>query len=249
MAKLLLNQWDHILLLRIRNRDEFEKYTSYNYNYIDSVIEVNVRFYIKKGKSILSHFNYVHCGVEILNMSKIIMNKVFSCADDCAIKIYYQDTDSIHLNYEDVDRIEHIYKDKYGSELVGEELGNYHIDFSMDKANTEIYAVESLFLGKQRSYIDMLESTDKDGKTINSEHVRMKGIPTSCIEYYAEQHSITVSDMYAKLSNNKTIKFVLTNDGNKFVCRNNKDHTISNVPDFTRKCQYIRDESDKFRIT
>ena len=34
------------------------------------------------------------------------MNKVFSCADDCDIKIYYQDTDSIHLNYDDVDKIE-----------------------------------------------------------------------------------------------------------------------------------------------
>ena len=53
-------------------------------------------------KSMLSHFNYVHCGVEIVYMSKRIMNKVFSCTDDFNIKIYYQDTDSIHLNYDDV---------------------------------------------------------------------------------------------------------------------------------------------------
>ena len=37
-------------------------------------------------------------------MSNIIMNEVFSCADDCDIKICYQDTDSIHLNYGDVDK-------------------------------------------------------------------------------------------------------------------------------------------------
>ena len=54
--------------------------------------------------------------------------------------------------------------------------------------------------------------------------------------------------MYTKLFNNKTIKFDLTNDGNTFVCRNNKDHTIANVSEFTRKCQYIRDESDKFDV-
>ena len=54
------------------------KCISYNYNYVDSVIEVNGQFYIQKLKSILYHFNYVHCGVEMLNMSKIIMNKVFS---------------------------------------------------------------------------------------------------------------------------------------------------------------------------
>ena len=30
------------------------------------------------------------------------MIKVFNCADDCDIKIYYQDTDSTHLDYDDV---------------------------------------------------------------------------------------------------------------------------------------------------
>ena len=50
----------------------------------------------------MSHFNYVHCGVEILSMRKRIMNKVFSCADDLGINNYHQDTDSIHLNYDDV---------------------------------------------------------------------------------------------------------------------------------------------------
>ena len=91
------------------NRDDFEKYISYNYYYIDSVIEVNGKSYIKKVKPILSHFNYVHCGVETLNMSKGIMNKVFSCAGDCDIKIYYQDTDPIQLSYDDVDNIGNIY--------------------------------------------------------------------------------------------------------------------------------------------
>ena len=69
------------------NRDDFEKYISYTYNNIDSVIEVNVKFYIKKAKSILSHYNYVHCGVEILSMSKRIMDKVFSSASDIDVNI------------------------------------------------------------------------------------------------------------------------------------------------------------------
>ena len=110
MVKPLLNQWKQILLLRIIGVI-LKKYISYNYNYIDSVIEVNWDFYINKVKSILSHFNYVYCGVEISNMSKRIVNKVFICADDLNIKIYYQDTDSIHLNYEDVGTIVEIFKD------------------------------------------------------------------------------------------------------------------------------------------
>ena len=148
------------------------------------------------------------------------MNKVFSWADDCDIKIYYQDTDSLHLNYDDVDTVVKRYKETYGLELVGKDLGNFHIDFKMADArkNDGIYAIESLFLGKHTS-IDILESTDKHGKTIHSEHIKMKGIPTPCIKYYAEQHNLTVLDLYKQLYDNTTIKFDLTNDGNKFVCK------------------------------
>ena len=42
------------------NKDDFAKYISYKYNYIDSVIEVNNNCDIKKAKSVFSHFNYVH---------------------------------------------------------------------------------------------------------------------------------------------------------------------------------------------
>ena len=65
--------------------------------------------------------------------------------------------------------------------------------------------------------------------TTHSEHIKMKGIPTPCIKYYAEQHNMSVLDLFKQLYDNKTVKFDLTNDGNKSVCRNNKDHTISNI--------------------
>ena len=44
------------------NKDVFEKCIYYNYNYIDSVIQFNGTYYIKTVTSILSHYNYVHCG-------------------------------------------------------------------------------------------------------------------------------------------------------------------------------------------
>ena len=97
----------------------------------------------------MSHVNYCHCGVEIVSMSKRIMDKVFSCADDCSILIYYQDTDSIHLNYGDVDKVVKICNDKQYQYLVGMYLGNLHIDFKMADArkDAEIYSIESLLLG------------------------------------------------------------------------------------------------------
>ena len=98
----------------------------------------------------MSHFNCAHCGVEILSMSKRIMNTTCSCADDCNVMIYYQDTDSIHLNHDYVDNIVETYKHKYDQELVDDGLGNFHEDFSMDCTVTEIYGIERLFLGKHK---------------------------------------------------------------------------------------------------
>ena len=86
------------------NQNDFEKYMSYTYNYIEYVLKVDDRYYIKQVKSCLSQYDYVHCGVEMFSMSKNIMNYVFDCANDCNVKIYYQDTDSIQLNYDDVDK-------------------------------------------------------------------------------------------------------------------------------------------------
>ena len=59
----------------------------------------------------MAHSNYVHCGGEFVPMSKRIMNKVCSCADDCAIKNDCQDTDSIHVNYDDAGKVVKIYRE------------------------------------------------------------------------------------------------------------------------------------------
>ena len=69
---------------------------------------------------------------------------------------------------------------------MGENLGNFHIDFEIDGACGEIYSNESLYLGK-KSYFENLESTDKNGDIINDEHIRMKAIPTQCIRYTAKK--------------------------------------------------------------
>ena len=59
-------------------------------------------------------------------------------------------------------------KDNYNQDLLGKYLNNPHIDFKMADArkDAEIYDIESLLLGK-KTYIDMLEPTDKYGNTID----------------------------------------------------------------------------------
>ena len=100
----------------------------------------------------------------------------------------------------------------YKLDSVGEDLGNVHVDVDLYGATSESYAIENLFLGK-KTYIYMLEATDKDGKTIDPDHIILKGIPTMCIQYYAEQHKIRALGIYKKLYNNEFIKLGLTNDG------------------------------------
>ena len=95
------------------SRYDFEKCISLNYNYIDSVLNVDGRYYITTVKSVMSHFGYLHCGVEMLSMSKRIMNKVFDVSNDCGVKTYYQDTYCINLNYDDVDKIVKTYISKH----------------------------------------------------------------------------------------------------------------------------------------
>ena len=80
----------------------------------------------------MSHCNYCHCGVEILSMSTRIMNEVMCSAKDWDLRIFYQDTDSMHMNYDELEILTKEFKATYGRELVGKNMGQFHIDFEMD---------------------------------------------------------------------------------------------------------------------
>ena len=162
------------------------KYVSKNYNTIESMEHLYgsnlVKF--KKLKPINDHFNFCMFGVNILSMSKRIMNEVMCLAEDLNIHIYYQDTDSMHLQQRDLRTLQDEFQKKYGRELVGKSLGQFHSDFaSINPAVSEMpVAIESVFCGK-KTYIDML----KDVKGNIGFHARMKGIPMQTIEFKANE--------------------------------------------------------------
>lgn len=62
--------------------EDHNKYMNFNYKFIHSSVKVGDRYCVKKIKSILEHFNYVQCGVEILSMSKRTMNEVICLAEE-----------------------------------------------------------------------------------------------------------------------------------------------------------------------
>ena len=80
----------------------------------------------------------------------------------------------------------------------------------------------------------------------------MKGVPTSCIEYYAKVHNISVLEIYSQLFDGVSLGFDLTNGNNKCVFRNNKDHTVKFLFEgqkgTTRTGEFVRIANNKIVI-
>jgi hypothetical protein len=227
--------------------DNWKTYLGKQYNYIKEFTETKKVMIVKKHKSILDHFNNAHIGVEVLSKSKNIMNKVMCMGEDLKLKMYTQDTDSIHIDYDEVAILEEHYNKKYGTKLIGNDMGQFHIDFDLDGSVGDIWATDSIFLGK-KSYIDKLESRDKDGNAIYGYHIRMKGITSASIDYTAKLNSkdneLDYMGLYNKLFDGQTINFDLLCGGEKDMFKSGKDMTIR-----TLKCgEFDRNVKFKYEI-
>ena len=141
------------------------------------------------------------------------MNEVLCLAEDLSLSIHYQDTDSMHINYEEVDVLAKEFKNnEYNRELIGDDMGSFHVDFDMDGASGEICAKENYFIAK-KVYLDILESVDENNNIMNENHIRMKSVPTTCIKYTSREQGIQPLDLYQQLYNGTKINFDLTEGG------------------------------------
>ncbi len=157
-----------------------------NWNTIDNFYDNGKQYHITASECDISH-NMGHIGCAILSMSKRIMNEVQNTASDNNLPIYYQDTDSIHMNNNQVAILEQKYYEKYNRILTGKNLGQFHVDFSMKAPVTSIVARRSIFLGK-KAYIDELIGHDEDGKEYIEYHQRMKGINNIALAAKAKEY-------------------------------------------------------------
>jgi len=216
------------------NRENFEKYLSKNYNKVKSWIPYDdgKKFKVSVGSTMTNHFNRCHIGVGILSMSKRIMNEVICLAEDNGLNIYYQDTDSIHIEDKDIKVLSELFKNKYNRNLIGKELGQFHSDFDL-KGAKNIIATDSIFLGK-KSYIDKLVGEDDKGNKVEGYHFRMKGIPSKVVKYYSDTKNIDLFNLYKQMFNGDKIEFDLTCGRNAFPIKYQKDYTINIMDKFTR---------------
>ena len=221
-------------------KSNFETFLERNYNNIKTAVELPNEKIIRVEtiKTIDTHFNNVHCGVEILSMSKRIMYEVMTLAEDKNYNMYITDTDSIHIDSDKVEILGNDFKEKYGRTLIGNDMGQFHTDFELDGAEEEIYAVDSVFLGK-KCYCDRLKSKDKDGNEVLGYHIRMKGVPAESIIYKAnEEFDGDVIKLYNKLyDDSEGLEFDLL-CGSRVRFEFNKNMTINNKNEFKRRVKF-----------
>jgi len=185
-------------------------------------------------------YNRGHIGALVLSYSKRIMNEVFDIANDNGYPIYYTDTDSMHIDLHNVKKLEAKYFEKYNKLLNGTDLEQFHTDFKLKGAKTEIYAKTSIFLGK-KSYLDVLESTDENGNTIEGEHVRLKGITEAGLVNSSKKYGSCL-ELYRRLAKGHSESFVLNpydeETHSKKVLFEFKNGSVKTRGLFTRECKF-----------
>lgn len=222
------------------NEKDYKVFVSRNYEWIEEIIRVpdtDIRR-VKILKSISEHSNICQVGSSVLSWSKRIMNEVMCLAEDNNIPIFYQDTDSMHMYQDEIKLLGELFEDKYSRELIGEELGQFHSDFEISNCEN-VYSKKLITLGK-KSYCDVLVGTNLiTGKEETQEHIRLKGIPNSCIFYTQKLLGYkSVIDMYEDLYYGKDITFDLTEGKMKTNFKMCSDYSIQNISVFDRKLKF-----------
>lgn len=140
--------------------------------------------------------------INILAMSKRIIGRVIALAEDAAQALgvpgpFYTDTDSVHLLRITLPLLRQKFHEKFGYELEGKNLGQFHIDFDIpanfhkakrdenghiiephDEDERVRGAIESIF-GAKKIYADKLIGSQG---TIGY-HMRMKGICSDLVKW------------------------------------------------------------------
>lgn len=222
-----------------KSYEECIHYVKINYNYIKEFFNItNSNLWIVKvSKPINTHFSRPHIGSTILSMSKRIMNEVMTTAEDNGYMIYYTDTDSIHLHTEDIPKIQNIFNKKYGRELIGKNMGQFHTDFDLKGAKKDIYSKNLIILGK-KCYMDELIGKNEKDEIVKGFHLRMKGVPNSTILYECKKLNISPLEMYERLYNGEKQSFDLLESGNRCQFKQSNNYSMYSVNEFTRTLQF-----------
>jgi hypothetical protein len=229
--------------------EEKEDFNDYRWNNFDTIKIIK---YLNSKSVIVEQYeyddseNFAHIGCMILSYSKRIMNETMNLANDNNINIYYQDTDSMHMDNDDIPKLEQLYQLKYNKQLRGEAMGQFHSDFSLKgaKKGANILATTSIFLGK-KCYMDILESINDKGEIIQGAHIRLKGITEAGVEqkikFFMDLYDLNrieaIKLMFNKLKDGEPLAFILNPIGEKVLFRYNQ-YGVKTCDEFPRVLKF-----------
>jgi len=179
----------------------------------------------------LSNWSFPTLGSHVLAMSKRIVTRVTSLAQDLGIGVYYTDTDSIHIDKDRVQDLADAFRVKYNQELIGKQLGQFHTDFPTTDLGM-MWSKTFIGVGK-KAYIDLLT----DGIT-NQYHIRMKGIPEASILKFCERAEITPEELYKRFYNDPEYSAIFDICDAKPAFSRKTNYMISTLQHFTRRISF-----------
>jgi hypothetical protein len=176
---------------------KLNQYIIQQYNHIEEITysETSDMCFVKVLKTHNVTFTLPQFGVSVLSYSKCLMNRVMCLAEQNGIPIFYQDTDSMHLFDQDVGKLGKLFKDKFHQKLIGEELTQFHSDFTLKNAQGKPYSTYFIGLGK-KCYLDVLE----DGHGTTGLHVRMKEVPYKAIKFPCNDQDDQVVALFERMA-------------------------------------------------
>ena len=172
-------------------------------------------------------------GSMILAASKHIMNRVFNLMSDMKLPIYYTDTDSFVIDRASRLLIADAFRVRYGQELIGNQLGQMHSDFSFKhegkSVSPELVHSTHFFPMAKKLYLHCLVATMSDGQVHHSIQFKSKGCTQSGLLYKSREYGEGdegVVGLYRALSLGHTVEVPLNPPGNvRFVY--DKDNRVT----------------------
>ncbi|CAL6050471.1 DNA_polymerase [Hexamita inflata] len=205
------------------------------YDQINSIQQYGNKFCVKLEKECCEQTGYHHVGIQILSMSKRIMNEVMVLADDLGLNIYYQDTDSMQIQENDLEKLNQEFNIKYNRELIGKQMGQFHSDFSSNLGKV-LYGEDGIYISK-KVYCVKLRVLNKDDEICYDFHQRMKGVTSECITQKADElYGGDVIKLYEDLAKGVPIEFNLCNA--KVFMKKQDDYSYMNLSEFKRTLKF-----------
>ena len=188
---------------------------------------------VKMKLQVYSHWTVGHVGSEILSMSKRVMNRVMAFAETLPkpVPIFYQDTDSMHLFRADLERLIVCYRERYGKEIVGTDLGQFHPDFPDGFDHSEEFVV----LGK-KAYAHVLRSTTHPDRVHHM--TRLKGVPGAAVLEMCASLGCTPIELFRQLLDPDDSREFNLLAGGRIALRRPIPYELVALPRFMRQISF-----------